>query len=880
MLKYVVMLIAGCTWCTLLAQSGSNFGSSPEDVLLWYEQPATEWTEALPLGNGHMGAMVFGGIDLERLQLNEATLYSGDPARTYKSINIRQDYPQVIALLSDGRYAEAQKVIQNNWLGRNHQSYQPMGDVWLAFSHAGKVMNYRRSLDLSKAIASVSYEVDNTLYTREYFISHPDKVMVVRLKSKGPRRINCTLRLSTQHEPTARLIVDEKSLQLEARVPAFVLRRKVNQVENINDKHKYPEIYTKEGKLKPNASQVLYDLGEGNLGMQFRIAIRGQHKEGTMSFSSNQVVIKDAEEALLLIAAATSYNGYDKSPAHEGLPVDSITWSRLDAVEELSYATLYSNHLTYYQSLFGRMSLELGERTSQSQFPTDRRLALFGNGSDLSLIALYFQFGRYLLISGSQPGGQPLNLQGIWNDEIIPPWNGAYTLNINAQMNYWPAELTNLSECHEPFFQAIKELSVNGKSTAWNMYGNEGWVAHHNMDIWRHGEPIDYCPCSFWPMAAGWLTAHLWERYLFTGDKKFLKDEVYPLLRGVVQFYKDWLVTGDQGYLITPVGHSPENSFRYSDGLSSSLSPGPTMDIAIIRESYSRYIELCSLLDIHEDPVLDTISKQLPLLQPYQVGRHGQLQEWLYDFEDSKPKHRHTSHLYGMYPGNQISIKDTPALAEAVKKVLEQRGDGGMGWSKAWKINLWARLLAGDRALEQLQSMLVVSDGQKQGETYINLLCGVPFQIDGNLGTTAGIAEMLVQSHAGEIHLLPALPTAWSKGKVKGLRTRGGFEIDMEWENGNIKQLVLKSSIGGVCRIRSTLPLMSKDLSLRAPRGKNPNPLFQYMAPEIPYVIGKGAQTEANKAGSPASSKPRSSAIEFDTVAGGKYTFWPLSKRR
>jgi alpha-L-fucosidase 2 len=479
-------------------------------------------------------------------------------------------------------------------------------------------------------------------------------------------------------------------------------------------------------------------------------------------------------------------------------------------------------------------------------------------------VSLYFQFGRYLMISGSRPGGQPLNLQGIWNELLVPPWNGAYTININAQMNYWPAELTNLSECHEPFFTAIKELAVNGEKTAKNMYGANGWVAHHNMDIWRHAEPVDKCTCSFWPMAAGWLTSHLWERYLFSGDLMFLRKEVFPLLNGAVAFYKDWLIKNKMGYWVTPVGHSPEHDFIYDGNNRATFSQGPTMDMAIIRESLDRYLQACQVLKIPDDLNVKALLKDL---LPYQIGKFGQLQEWQTDFVDSEVQHRHFSHLYPIYPGDQVNEKHTPEMMAAVKKVLERRGDEATGWSMGWKVNIWARLKDGDKALDILSNLftLVRVDGANMsgGGTYPNLFdAHPPFQIDGNFGATAGIAETLVQSHEGEIHLLPALPTSWHTGKVTGLKARGGVTVDMEWENGQLKTAKIHSAVGGLIKIRTNEQVFCAD-EAEDTMDINTNDLFQWVNPGLPIIHNPKAT--ANWQGK------KSFHLTLNTTSGGNY---------
>ncbi len=847
--------------------------SIPEDetsLLMWYDKPAEEWTEALPLGNAYLGAMVFGGVDKEHLQLNESTLYSGDPLHTYRSIDIREKYAEVMNLLKSGKYAEAQQIVHADWLGRNQQCYQPMGDWWINFKHKGAIGHYKRELDLSKALATVSYQAGDTLFKRHYFASYPDHLIAVHIESDGADKINCEVNLTTPHEPTAQYFSEDGLLVMKGKAPGFVLRRSFEQVENLKDQHKYPEIFDKKGAIKPNAKNILYDKDVNGLGMAFDARIKTRHKGGRVQVKENKIIVNDADEVLFLFSAATSYNGFDKSPATDGINPSEKVKEYLSAVNRDSYRTLYQRHIKDYKNLFDRVKMKIGSPSAQSALPTDKRIELFSNSKDVSFIALYFHFGRYLMISGSRPGGQPLNLQGIWNNMIIPPWNGAYTMNINLEMNYWPAELTNLSSCAEPLFKLIKELAENGKATAWDMYGNEGWVAHHNTTIWRHTEPVDSCICAFWPMVAGWLVSHLWEHYLFHGDTNFLKEEVFPLLKGAVAFYKDWLIKNDQGYLVTPIGESPENTFIYDDNKKASLSSGPTMDLAIIREAYTRYLKACRILNIHDD-FTGLVKDQLSRLLPYQIGQYGQLQEWQHDFKESEIHHRHISHLYGFYPGNQINVFSNPELSSAVKQTMLRRGDAATGWSLAWKVNVWARLLDGnhaDRLLSDLFTLIKENNKGHQGHTYANLFdAHPPFQIDGNFGTTAGIVEMLLQSYAGELFLLPALPDSWPTGKVKGLKARGGFEVAMEWENGGLKKGIIYSALGGNCRIRTFQKMKIKDVDYTVPEKSipNPNPLCGFIHPGKPVIKDHSKRLELNL--------PKSYVIDFDTEAGKEYRF-------
>ncbi|MEO6914848.1 MAG: glycoside hydrolase family 95 protein [Chitinophagaceae bacterium] len=828
---------------------------------LFYNEAATNWNEALPLGNGRMGAMVFGGIDTEHLQLNENTLYSGEPSQSYKKVNITGGFGTVMNLLSTDQNAAADEYIRQNWLGRLHANYEPLGDLFFTSASLKNIINYRRELDIAQAILRISYESDGVLYTREMFASHPDSVIVAKFSASKPL-INISATFGSVH-PTAKFSVANNVLSIKGQAPGYSSRRTLEQIETWKNQYKHPELFDANGKRKFN-KQTLYGDEINGLGMYFEAQIKPKIRDGKLETDSNSIHIKNASEVVFILSEATSFNGFDKSPSREGLDPQKIAARILNKACLKSYEELKANHTRDYRKLFDRASLDLHSTLQTANIPTDQRIINFTKDNDPGLVELLFNYGRYLMISGSRKGGQPLNLQGIWNDQVIPPWNSGYTININTEMNYWPAEVTNLGECQEPLFRMIKEMAVTGKETATLMYKRRGWVAHHNVSIWRETFPNDGSPgASFWTMSPGWLLSHMWEHYLFTGDKKFLEKEAYPLMRGASMFYADWLIENREGKLVTAAGNSPENSFLNAKGEKAQISSGPTMDMTIVRELFTRTIEAAKMLG-KDKQLITELSAKLARLAPFKIGAKGQIQEWQQDYAEPEPKHRHISHLYGLYPGNQI-IAERPELMQAARKTLQLRGDEATGWSMGWKINMWARLQDGDHAYAIIRNLFKPTGfGEIKnagGGLFKNLFdAHPPFQIDGNFGFTAGVAEMVLQSHDDYIQVLPALPAAWPSGEVKGLVTRGGFVIDLKWTDGKVETLSIFSKLGGKCRLKTASEMSGKDMLLSVAKEDSSNPLLR-RSPDVPF--------EGNI--QPGISLPASNIYEWQTEAGKTY---------
>lgn len=771
-----------------------------ENLKLWYNKPAVSWNEALPIGNGRLAAMVYGNPAKEQIQLNEETIWTGQP---HNNVMESQGLiiPELRKLLFEKKYEVAQELSRNEIKSaQNGMSYQPSCNLFLQFDGHEKGTNYYRELNISNATSTVRYEVNDVRYTRTSFVSFPDSVLIIHVEASKPESL---------------------SFQVSA--------GKIQQNS---------QVAVTDGMIK------LTGTPQKNEGLDpqinFETLIKVFAEGGKTAYRDTSIVISGATSATIYVSIATNFKNY-----HDvSVDAHSKALRILKHALNKSYNNQLDAHTKFYQNYFNRVSLNLGINKS-AQLPTDERIKNFSSKYDPQLLSLYFQFGRYLLISSSQPGDQPANLQGKWNDRVKPAWDSKYTININTEMNYWPSETTNLSELGNPLFNMIKDLSVAGKESARKIYNAGGWMAHHNTDLWRITGIVDGGFYGMFPNGGAWLTRHLWEHYLFTGDKGFLK-EIYPILKGAATFYVDALQKEpDHGWLVVSPSMSPENKYMTdSKGNGIGLTYGSTMDNQIVFDLFSHTIQAAKELK-SDLAFADTVQQKMALLSPMQIGQYGQLQEWLQDWDRKSDTHRHISHLYGLYPGNQISPYKNPEIFAAAKNTLINRGDVSTGWSMGWKVNFWARMKDGDHAFKIISDQLnLVSPDVQSGQgggTYPNLFdAHPPFQIDGNFGCTAGIAEMLLQSQDGAIEILPALPSSWEKGNVKGLRSRGGFLIDMDWDNNHIVKLTISSTIGGNCRIQSVYPL-AKFRGLNAVKSslENPNALFHVDTVKKPLISAK-----------------------------------------
>ncbi|MDP6636262.1 MAG: glycoside hydrolase family 95 protein [Phycisphaerae bacterium] len=746
-LQITILLVGVATICSPVV-------GADKTRVLRYSAPALKWVEALPIGNGRLGGMVYGGAGVARIQLNEDSIWTGQPM-DYQHKGAVKYLPQIRKLLLDGKQKEAEKLASKHFMSDplRQEDYQPLGDLMMTFEGHEKYepKSYRRRLDISQAVATVSYRLGDATFTREVIASWPDQIIAVRITCDKPGRITFGAKLTTLHTESKTVRIDDATLALRGRVTQ-------------RSRMKVPSVMKFEARLKAIATG------------------------GKLTVTDDGLSIAGADSAVLLLAGASSYKNYKDASADPA----ARTKARLTAVGDKSYDAIRKAHIVDYRKLFDRVTIDLG-RSKSGEKTTPERIRDFKRGGDPDLAALFFQYGRYLLISSSRTPGQPAHLQGLWSHTLTPPWGSKYTVNINTEMNYWPAETTGLSQCTEPLVKLLEDVAVTGAKTAKTFYNCRGWVLHHNTDIWRGSAPINASNHGIWPTGGAWLCQHLWQRYEFSGDREFLEKRAYPLMKGAAIFFVDYLMTdprSDKKWLISGPSNSPENG---------GLVMGPTMDHQIIRSLFGWVIRAGEILDVDAD-LRRKLADMRARIAPNQIGRHGQLQEWLEDVDDPKNRHRHLSHMWGLHPGSEIT-PDTPKLAAACRTSLIHRGMGNVGWSLGWQVNLWARLGDGEPSYQALAKL--VGDNMNPN-MFDQCWSGrpLPFEIDANFGGPAGIAEMLLQSHAGVIRLLPALPKAWPDGKVAGLRARGGLEVDIAWKNGRAFSVTLKAKVAGTHKLR------------------------------------------------------------------------------
>ena len=796
--------------------------ANASDLKLWYDKPASVWNQALPIGNGRLAAMYFGDPSNDRLQLNESTFWSGGPSRN-DNTKAKSVLNNLRSLIFNGQYSNVESIVNANiTAAQNHGSmYQTIGYLNLAFTGQNNYSNYRRELDLDRAVLTTTYDVDGVSFKREVFASQPDQVIIMRLSASENGKISFTVGLDGA-------------------------LKKVSKA-------------TSTTTLEMTGQSSDHEGVTGKVYFDARTQIKTDG--GTTSISSNNIVVKGANEVVIYISIATNFTDYLSLTTSQATKCANFMAS---AVKK-DYNTLLTDHIVSYQKYFNRVNLDLGS-TSESEFPTDSRIANFASCYDPQLVTMLYQFGRYLLISSSQPGGQASTLQGLWNDSSNPVWDSKYTININTEMNYWPAEKCNMSEMHEPLIAMIKDLSVAGQKTATDMYGCRGWVCHHNTDIWRVCGVIDMASSGMWPMGSAWLSQHLWERYLYNGDLAYL-DSVYPILKSACEFYRDFLVVDPKTkYLEVCPSLSPEHTpYNYSP---TSVNTGVTMDNQLLFDLFGKTIKAASLLK-RDSAEMATFKTAMDSLPPMRIGKYGQLQEWKDDWDDPTDTHRHVSHLYGLFPSSQISPYSSPKLASAAKTSLVERGDASTGWSMGWKINLWARLLDGNHAYKLITDQLTLVDPVNSGDnggTYPNFFdAHPPFQIDGNFGCTSGITEMLLQSYDGSIFLMPAMPDKWkAAGSITGLRAYGGFEVSYTWKDGEVESATVKSTLGGNCRLRLPNTMVLSGGVMKVATGTNPNDLFATPTPKTPIINSSAKITNPTLA--------TTYLYDIDTKAGDVYT--------